>query len=344
MNRTALVNCLSLCSIALDDKVQIPVHLCFMFGGAAVTATDGYVAIQAACATGDAFAVNAKLLLGLLTNSEAEDVTFSLTDQDCEVKAGKSRFKLPYQAKEDFILLEPKLKGATLTLTKEIIKGLEACLATASKDATQPALKGITMKRGKTVSFYSSDGDALTRFSTDLKCTPAKDLLIPNNFWEALIKITSEVGVDKHSTLSVSDEWASAQLACGYTVIGQVMPNDNPLDHENVIKTTFKKQPQFVKLPEGLKGALSRAEVVTKFETVKTKLTVENGKLKLLTETHLGAVRDIVGLSGHPDVEADVSAELLQRTLSICDEIAITDRVVAYRSGDTLFQIISNMN
>ena len=110
------------------------------------------------------------------------------------------------------------------------------------------------------------------------------------------------------------------------------------------LKKTFKGTPKFVKCPAGLNDALSRAQIVAKAESAKTVLTVSQGKLKLLTVTHIGEVKDTVSLSGHPDVEAHVSAELMQRSLNICDEIAITDRCVAYRSGEQLFQIISNVS
>ena len=346
MNRQDLVAKLEMANLALAKDALVPMLQCFQFTKKNVVATNDQVGVTIACTTEDSFAVNGKILLELLQNSRAEDVDLSLVDHDLVVKTGKSVFKLPYLPEDDFLIPGSGKTSPlfSLPITDELLTGIKACLMTASNDATQPALMGVTIHHDKkNIQFCSCDGDAVTRFTTDAKPSKHPDIMLPNGFCEALVKVAATTGLGQNAQLVVDSGWAKASLSGGYIVRGRIIENDNPLNHDDVIKKTLKGEQKYVKLPDTLADALSRAVVVAKAESAKTVLTVEGGKLKLLTETHMGVVRDSVPLSGHPDVTAEVSAELMQRTIAICDEIAITDRCVAYRSGETLFQIISNI-
>lgn len=346
MDRKQLVKKLELAALALPSKDSVPVFHCFMFSGDTVRATDGDVGISIPCDLEEKFAINGKTLLGLLVNSTSVEVDFTIGGQDAEIKAGRSRWKLPFLPEEDFLFVgsKPSKKTFFISITKDLLLGFKRCLVTAATDETKRSMMGVIINRNKTVKLYSCDGDALTRYDTKVKCSDAPDVMLPNSFCEAIGKIADTTGISDKSVLYIGDEWACAEINDGHEVHGHILTVDNPLNHEDVIKKTLKGTPSWVKLPGDLTSALSRALVLAKLESAKTTLTVEGGKLKLLTETHMGIVRDTVGLSGHPDVIADVSAEVLQRSIDICEELTITDRCVAYRAGDTLLQIIANMN
>ena len=70
--------------------------------------------------------------------------------------------------------------------------------------------------------------------------------------------------------------WACVSLDSNYTVYGRLMVNDNPTDHEGLIKRSMKAKPKYVKIPESLHHALSRARVVADAESAKTVFTVES--------------------------------------------------------------------
>src|SRR5215831_7797422 len=165
MKRAELVKTLELLKPALADQNLVPVYQCYMFTGSTVMATNDQIAIIANCKTEQPFAVKGDILLGLLSASRAEEITFTLEEQDAVVKAAKSVWRLPYlpyHEKGDFLFEEPEVKfEATLPIDAELLSGLQACLLTSSKDNTQPALMGITVHKG--IDFYSCDGDAVTR-------------------------------------------------------------------------------------------------------------------------------------------------------------------------------------
>jgi hypothetical protein len=118
---------------------------------------------------------------------------------------------------------------------------------------------------------------------------------------------------------------------------------EKPLDHEDLIKRTLKAKPKYVKLPEGLGHALSRARVVADAESAKTVLTVAKDRLNLLTTASMGVIKDSLPFAGHSDVQANVSAALIQRCIGLCDEMSIADNCCAFRSGKELFILVSNM-
>jgi len=351
MNRAELVTKLELVGRALAPTNMVPIFQSFVFDGKTVSAYDDSIGIVAPCVTEDAFAVHGKTLLGLLSASRAEEVTFTVTDglADVMIKAGKSTFRLPYQTKEEFLFQPPEEAwDVTVDFSAEAIAGLEACLMTVGRDAaTQPALVGVWLKQAER--FYSCNGDALSRFEAfpARKSKVLVDFMMPNAFCETLVKIVDETAEEAAEVaasvnrLKFNKGWAKASIGGWYTIYGRLIENEKPLDHEDLIAKTIKGEVIYAPIPEGLDHALSRARVVADPESKPTQLTVKDGKLHLLTDTHLGIIRDVLAFQ-HPDVVALVSAELLQRAISLTSEIVIMDNCCTFRSEQGLFVLLSN--
>jgi DNA polymerase III sliding clamp (beta) subunit (PCNA family) len=346
MKRAELVATLELVSHALADTNLVPVFQCFAFDTKTVSAYSDTIGIIAPCKTTEAFAVNGATLLGLLKNSHAEDVEFSIeSKQDLAIKTGKSRFKLPYFTKDDFVFTKPGFNDDTwIEINDKLLTGMEACLMTSSRDLAQPKLLGVNLQPyGKCMALYSCDGDALTRYVIPkTKVMAGMACLIPNVFCEALIKIFKETKAEK-ANLQTNEEWAYALLDTGYHIYGRLIEATDPVDYEELITKTVKGEVNFVPVPKGLDHALSRARVVADPESAKTVLDVMNG-LKLTTDTQMGLIKDFLPYGKHPDaVTANVSAAMVQRAIGLCDEMAILDRCTVYRHGEELYMVVSNM-
>jgi DNA polymerase III sliding clamp (beta) subunit (PCNA family) len=340
MQRAALVSTLEFVSRALAENDLVPVMQCFCFTGKEVVAYNDTLAIIAPCETPGAFALNGKLLVKLLNASQGEEVTFTLGEKhEVTVKAGRSVFKLPYHpADKLFVFVEPVVKASPISQpwSEARAKAVAAAFTTSSKDLTQEGLMGLCVNQGN---LYGCDSDALTRCEGWLGgMSTFGPATMPNAFCEALLK-APQVYDDKQR-LIITNEWAKAQIG-NYRIYGRMLAS-TPLDHEQLIKDTVKGKLTYVALPDGLEHALSRAMVVAEAESAKTVLTVEAGKLRLLTTTHMGVVKDNLPLPKHPDVRADVSAANLQRSISLCKEMAITENCVCLR-GDGLFILTSNI-
>jgi len=345
MNRAELTAKLELVSYALADHNLVPLFQCFCFDTKTVNCYNDTLGVIAPCEINDAFAVNGTTLLGLLKNSHSEEVEFSIEDKhDIVIKTGKSRFKLPYFPKEDFLFKKPANKWTiTLTIDENLLKGLEACLLTSSRDMAQPKLLGVSLgSYSKKVALYSCDGDALTRHLTNTKAVENLSYLMPNMFCEALVRICKESKIDA-GQLNINSEWTHAELDNGYQIYGRLIEVDAPVDYEQLITKTVKGEVSFLPLPKGLDHALSRARVIADPDSAKTVFEITSEKLRLITETHMGIVRDVMPYPKHEDISANASAAMVQRAIGLCDEMAILERCTVYRQGTTLFMVVSNM-
>lgn len=345
MNRSTLVKTLELVAPALSDNAGVSMFENYCFQGKTVCGYNDRLGIVAPCQTDETFAVNGKVLLGLLKNSHSDDVDFILGDKhDITVKAGKSRFHLPFMPKDDFLFKTPTGKvSLEMSVDDTLLPGLEACLLTSSRDLTQEALLGVALKpNGKTMAFYSCDGDAVTRFLLKAKAIDLEALL-PNEFCEALIRTAAETKADKIILKIISNEWAWAHLGTGIDIYGRLLRPDNPLDHEGLIVKTIKGETIFKPVPKALDHALSRARVVADPESAKTELEIRDGKMLLHTETHMGVVNDTITWREHYDVKAGVSAALVQRAIGLCDEMSVLERCTIYQKVPSLFIVVSNM-
>ncbi len=337
MNKQDLVTTLEMTSHALADNQLIPVMTCFCFDGESVRAYNDTIGIIAPCECPIQFVTHGPTLLGLLKASQADEVTFKLEGTDVVIKAGKSLFTLPWSPIDEFIFEEVEHWNITLKLDKDLLGGLAACLTTSSKDLSQPAWAGVVLKADCA---YSFDGDTITKQKLS-QAALTTDIMLPNAFCQAVLKIVAE-SEPGNAGFNLGNYWVMAALSNGYRIYGRLIQNDNPTDHEGMIADTLANEPSFVPVPEALHTALVRARVVADPVSAPTQLVVEKGKLRMCTSTHMGVVNDVMAFD-HPDVTANVSAEKVQQSLELCNEMAIMENCSVFRNGDTLLQVTGNM-
>lgn len=348
-NREELVGKLGLLSRALASQNVIQILQHYIFNGETVAAYNDSIGIVAPCKSTAKFALHGPTLLGLLETCSGEDATFTADKTHVTIRSGRSTFNLPFLDETAFIFEEPT--GAfefKLPVNDKLIAGMKASLLTVSDDLSKPALMGVCLLRDKTTTtLYSCDGDGLTKAPLGKGGTPHR-MMMPSSFCEAVIAVMEKTEPDKGPHLSANTEWVWADLGNGYSVYGRLIEVDEPVDYEGLTTQTIKKSKHpYVTVPEGLDTALARAQVINKFESTKTVLTVDTGtgRLKLLTENTMGTVRDSFQFKSHPEVEAKVSAELTGRAIKLCTEMAIHDNCIAYRHPDSgLFVLMSNMD
>lgn len=343
MKRDELLKSLEIVGYALATDNLVPMWQNYMFQNNTVLAYNNSIGIVGYAKIDDEFACHGDTLVGLVRASTGETIDLKIIDNDLTIKSGRSTFKLPWMKKADFLFEEPKGEWAIkLPINDALLIAVDACLRTASKDLTQRALATICLTRtaGKLM-LYSCNGDAVTACPLgDIK-NNTSSYLMPTALCKAIIRAAKETETTSGELL-LNDEWACAELA-GFTLYGQLIQKSDSLDHAKLIKDTVRGEPTFVPIPEGLRPALQRAMVVTERETAPTVLTVEAGRLKLLSQTKLGTVRDSIAVpSPLPPVTASVSASMLNDALELCTEIAILENCCVLK-GDKLSVLLSNM-
>lgn len=343
MNRKALLDTLDMVRPALASENLVPIFTNFCFTNKTVFAYKDNLGIVAPCDVDETFAVVGKTFIELLSAASGNDVELELNKENLLITVGKSKMKMPYHGKDEFIFEEPEDEQweIMLDIDPHMLKALELCLVTSSTDSTMPAFMGVTVKGGKGVNLYSCDGDALSRHKLSDKATPDVQLTLPNEFCDAVIKIAEKSG-NRHGQLYINGEWAVAEMGNNFKVVGRISENPDPLNFENQIKKAVKAEPTFVDIPEGLQPALTRARVVADPEGKPTTLTMEGGTLKVDTETHLGNVSDKIKVKGHPDVTANIFARLVQRALNVCTEFSLHENCTLYRKGEDFLLVVAN--
>lgn len=343
MNRADTVKVLELVGRSLAKDDMVPVYQCFMFDTASVRTYSGSIGIVMPLLTDVAFAVRGVTLLGLLQNSHSADCEFKKAGDDIVIKAGKSVFKLPYFPESEFKFEEPPEMGKqSIELTDDLLSGLEACLLTVSNDATQGKFQGVCInQQGKFITLYSCNGDALTRYVTKIKSVKGPDRTMPVEFCEHLLRIFKETEANG-GKLQINEDWARAYISTGYRIFGRLLEITEPFDYAGELAATLKTPPNFVALPEGLDRALSRARVVADPESARTVLALDGKQLTLVTTTHAGIVKDVLPME-HAPVAANVSAELIQRSTTLANEMAVFEDCTVFRHGDRLLQVLGNM-
>ncbi len=338
MNRTELVRTLELIKPALASTNMVPIFQCFNFQEGSVSAYNDTIAIIGPSEFEWACGINGNTLLGLISNSKAEELEISLERDTATLKLGKTVSKMPFFTHEEFIFDVPDSKwDFTISFTEGFANALSMCLETVSSDETQPKLHGVTIDGNR---MYSCNGDTITR--VQLKGgTKGGRILMPTSFCSAVLKLWNSLSMTK-GTIQFNDEWVFANLG-EWAIYGRVLEITDPIDFDGLIKNTLKTKTATQAVPAEFSEALSRARVLSDPESQKTSASIEKGKLTLHTETHMGEIKDVLPLKGHPDVEASINASHLQRALQYCDQIAFHENCVVLEQGDDVLQLVSNM-
>jgi len=338
MDRAELVQTLELVKPALAATNMIPIFQCFTFTGGFVSSYNDTIAILGPADTEESFGIHGNTLLGLLSNSHAETLNLSLEHDTAILKLGKTVSKLPFQPKENFLFKEPKDDwDFKLQVTESFVEALRLCLETVSSDTTQAALLGITLENDL---MYSCNGDCLTRIK--LKNKAKNRVLLPTAFCEAVVRLWSSLTMTG-GFLRFNTDWVFADFGA-WAVYGRILEISEPIDFVKLIKSTVQGVPiQHPAIPDGFSEALSRARVLADPESQKTIVTVTKNKMMLLTETHMGEIKDDFKLEGHPDVIVNINANHLQKALESCEKIAILEKCIILEAPD-VFKLVSNMS
>lgn len=337
MNRSELVKTLELIKPALSADNMVPVFQCFAFSKGTVLAYNDNLGIVGPCEFEGGCAIHGNTLLGLLSNSKAEELEIELKGSTATVTCGKTISKLPYHTDEDTIFETPAdAWDFQIPFNSSMFEAFQICLETVSSDQTQAALLGITVEGNQ---LYSCNSDALTRIQMK-KGSGKNRILMPTAFCSAVLKLWSSLDMVR-GTLKFNDEWIFADFDI-WSVYGRVLKIDDPINFDALIKKTVKTEPAFFDLPKGFTEALSRARVFADPESAKTSISLSKGKLQLFTETPMGDVRDDLILKGHPDINASVNASHIQGAVNHCDKIAFLENCTVLKKNDDVFMLVSN--
>ena len=338
MKKSEILKPLKIVKRALARDDVVPIFKCLMFDGGRVSAYNDRIGISVPCKMPDAFGVNGRTFMGIL-ESMSDDIKISILPESVQLKAGKSDFNMPYFGPEDFIFERPTIEnGVTYTLPS--VMPLQSCLTTASNDASQAAIAGVTFVPGY---MYSCDGDTLTRAKLDGAASEPTQVTVPSEFCEVVISTYNDVGHTGPIEIKTGGGWAATEIGeC--EIFGRLLDVTNPVDFGDLVEKSLPEgwAGLLKQVPEGFDDALYRAIILTSTETSPTTLTADGSQVTFKTKNFLGEITDTVKFD-HKPVDATVSPVAIQPPLQKCSQFAITERCCIFVKDKELLIIVGNL-
>ncbi len=325
MNRSELLTKLKLLSPALSSKDLIPVlsHFCFLDGQ--VYAYDDLVAIVTPiedCPIRGA--VHGSALLDFLGASKASELEITMDKESVLIKAGRSKFSQPVIPASQFQFQIPSREASTTIEPDGKLMGwLAKAVPVMGLDPVHPWRMGLTIyDDGEQTLLYCSDNRTATRVKLSTRIEGVK-MLIPPKFCQLLIDLHKNAPVSK---ISVGSSWLSATFAGGTKLYSRVGAKPKLTDYEKIFESVADKAGS-TDIPSSLSAALLRAHTIVKYAKKKfSSLSVKDGVMLLSTKSEHGSIKDRIALKTHPDIQVNVSPDLVQRGLSFADKLRIVDQ------------------
>ncbi len=328
MNRSKLLQTLEVVGRALERNNVLPIYEYFCFTGSTVFAFNDSFGIVAPCQVPKPFAVHGPRFRDFLQASKADEIEMEVDQDQLLFVLGKTPHVLPSKTSSDFVWTEPKLG----TYGSNFTEGIGFCLPTCSENLALEAFARVCIKDSNGVlTVYSTDGDALTKYTTDIGGN--LDVCLSRAFCDAIVKIGSE-------KLVIGDEWICSHFE-DFKIYGRNL-GPTTFDYEtNIGKILGGAAFDLVDIPKKLDEDLTRARVVSDVETSPTTITIKGNTLELQTETPFGNVYDEIKVK-HPDIEVKISAELLQKSMADCNQFRVLKNCCVFK-GEKVMRLVSNL-
>lgn len=347
MKRTDLLDTLKMISPALASRDFIPILVCYCFDPKTVTAFDDVVAMTAPLVTGLKGGIKGDVMLNWLANSRAPEVEIKQEDKDVSLKAGRSRIKLTALPAGDFVFEWPKDEANELPLNETVLAGFRKCLVSMGQDPSQPWQSGITMALDKDrMRLYSTNNTSASLIKLDLKVPKALQemtLLLPPRFCTLLVNLMAK---NEGKVLRLNKRWAEAQFENGLRMLSKAGKADVK-EYQKVFSKELASsaEEKLCDMPAGLAGTLARNLVVLSKAADKfSKMSVADGKLKVVSRSDHGEVTDYVKLPGHPDCEVELQPDLLAAALDHAKQICFMEGSCAVLKGKGFTHVVAVVN
>lgn len=338
MKRSELIETLDLVSKGLERNNVIPIYDYLCFTGKTVYAFQDAFGVVTPWAVKQPFAVHGPTFNKLLRVSGSDDLDMEITREGLVITAGESEYVMPVKGPDEFVWKEPELDS--FELGASVIYGLKLCLTTCSENLALEAFNRICIKSpapDHRVCVYATDGDALTKYTTDIIDDRGVDFCLSRDFCAALVGLAG-VG----SVMKVDSNWICIE-APNCKIYG---PNLGPttINYDaKIVESLGQKVTGLSAIPEKLLDeALSRARVVADIETAPTTLLIEKGEMIIQTQTPFGDVFDQIQIK-HPDIEINVNAALIQNSIQGCTQFKLTKNSSVF-TGVNLLRLVANLS
>jgi len=345
-DREELLQQLDVAKLAIDSRDFIPILSHFCFHGKTVTAYNDFIGIQVNCKTNFTLALQANILLKLLSSVSTKEVDIGFSKNAVFFKAGAARTgvrgRLPFMGEEDFLFKWPNLKRIGMHTFKEkqaerFFNGIQLCLSSVGDQ--MPSQMGVTLNhKGKSLCMYSTNNKAISKFTTTaLTNAGVENIILPTIFCQAILKGAQTYGLEN----------VGIQVAKGFVVVsfgdeckmyGKLVNNKDPLDFEEVIGEHIGKDYADTKqkAPKGFADIFNRALLILGNDLQKTVIAqCELNTVTVEAKSSLGKVKSSAVFKKNWKAHTcGIDAELAVKAVENCDTVYFGNRVVVFSKGN----------
>lgn len=354
ISREGLLKALNLVKPALSNQNYVPILTHFCFDGSLALAYNDVHAIGVRYSLdGIECSVPGDLMLKMAASLPGSKVSVDFDDENLKFISGRSRVKIPTMPATAFTFDFPTGKRmGHFKVDQDLLKGLEKCSISVGSDPTNPAQMGITLARGNDYSaLFSTDGYTMSRYILEIDPDLPGDspIILPTFFCDQLVTLgrafpDEEVEVDIFSGAVVAKFGDQAKL------FSKLVLDVEPLDFETVMSRNVdlgKVKKKAVSIPDSLDQAFDRAMIVSSAEVErKTKLSIDGGKIEMLTLTQLGESKDTLNCDGDfGEFDIGVDPSFVARASKSSYKMALFKDVVVFCDDTFKFShLIATLN
>lgn len=351
MKTKTLLKALKTAAPALHHRDFIPILTHFCFADDHVFAYDDKTAVVVFEETGLKCAVPGRTLLQMLDGA-GDEVDVKQEKNEVVIKDGKSLMRLPILAGDSFVFEMPDVEsGYEIEMDDALVSALEFCAVCASTESLRPEFLGVTvsLRKGQPLSLYASDNLTCTRITTKTKAQKTLQVTIPKTSAELISKVYRDLKEDldsaslliseNHIVATYSDK-DSARPVCVVCKILAIKPPDVEKQLQQHLKDVT-----YFETPTGLEQALRRCAVVLSLELSQhCSMQAVSAELVIKAKGGVGQVEaKLPGKKIKGVKELLIHPPHLLRSLPQCQQLALTESVVAVRGGEdwVLDQVIA---
>lgn len=349
--RAALLKIANLIRPALATQDYIPALTHIKFDGQFATAYNDISAIVVQAEVDIKRCVPGDLLIRALGSFGGETVALAYDDKNSSLllSSGRSKLKLPTMPTADFPFEVPSDQAPEITMTKDMIKGIEQCLLSVGNDPTHPAQMGVTLEvdgEGRAVMF-STDNFTISRYQTSTKIVLSGDtpVIMPTFFCVQLIAIAKAFPECEVVLVMLPGALLADFLPAGKSTTASLFTKTivdlEPLDFHKIVKKhcdPVKVVKDLITIPDALDAAFERALLVLTNELDKsTEVIVSPEGIDLHSTSAMGDSDDEIDAKIGTSMKFLVDPTLVVRGTKQASKIGFYPRVMVLANESASF-------
>jgi DNA polymerase III sliding clamp (beta) subunit (PCNA family) len=353
MKAKELRDTLNLVRSSLSNLEFMPIltHFCFVSEQGTVYAYNDITALlsELPLAEGLTMGIPGVTLLDLV-GTLPDDAEVSLTNGGGNValfKSGKTKIELACLNHDEFLFEPPRIPHAiSITVTDEFVRALELVMPSLGDDALEKALTAVLVDMQRdAMEFYTSNRRSLTHTTVPVKDGGGFRMLWPKSFCEQLLTLRKQFDT---AELLVGEKWLLARFPDEKQtrLYSKLLP-EKPVDLGEILESVLPKprDPQWVKIPDGMVAALNRVMVMVASESTKAcYLRLDEDGLRIEARSSLGEVNEFLPFKGSLVKTAHrVVPEPILKAIPNATHMALTKNCLALR-GEGYHCVISNLS